>query len=99
MSNPGREYLGTKHNVGLDFIEYYAKKKRLTFNKRSSVMISESDDFVLMKSSTFMNTSGGNLKKLQKIFGKIQPGNLLLCIDHLDLAIGKCRVKNGGSHK
>lgn len=99
LSNPGKKYAQTKHNIGLEFLEFYANKKNMSFNKRKSLEISESEDFVLMKSSTFMNTSGGNLKKLEKIFGKISPENLLLCIDHLDLAIGKCRVKNGGSHK
>lgn len=97
LSNPGKKYANTRHNIGLNFLEFYGRKKKLNFTKKHSLMMAESDKFILIKSSSFMNLSGNNLKKAQRAFGKIPVENVLVCADNLDLDIGKCRIKNGGS--
>lgn len=59
--------------------------------------ISETETFILVRSSTYMNNSGNNLKLIEKRFGKPSIENTLICCDFLDLEIGKFKIKEGVS--
>lgn len=101
LGNPGEEYENTRHNAGFMAIDALMKILPGAFQKNnghSSVFWkgrSRGGNIFLQKPMTFMNLSGKAVSKLMK-FHKIQPNEVLLIFDDLDLPFGKIRIKNGG---
>ena len=101
LGNPGDEYKDTRHNAGFMAVDALMKKLPGAFqenNGHSSVFWkgrSRGGNIFLQKPMTFMNLSGKAVSKLMK-FQKIEPKEVLLIFDDLDLPFGKLRIKNGG---
>ncbi len=99
LGNMGAEYDGTRHNIGFDVVDALAKKFEVKFEHERLGDVGEfrhkSRTFVLLKPSTFMNLSGKAVKYwLQK--KKIQPDNLLIILDDLNLDFGRQRIRGKG---
>jgi PTH1 family peptidyl-tRNA hydrolase len=101
LGNPGSEYEGTRHNIGVDVIEVLAqrhdgrlrKTKELAF--ADEVRIGQSR-VALAYPQTFMNNSGQAVAPLWRRYGIEDPANLVVCHDELDLPVGRFKLKLGG---
>ncbi len=101
LGNPGKEYESTRHNAGFMAVDALIEKLPGAFqenNGHSGIYWkgrSRGGNIFLLKPMTFMNLSGKSVSKLMKTH-KIQPNEVLLVFDDLDLPFGKIRIKNGG---
>jgi len=99
LGNMGREYDGTRHNVGFEVVDFLAKEFEVSFKNDSLGDIAEfrfkGRTFVLLKPSTFMNLSGDAVGGFARYY-KINPENILVVHDELDLLPGALRLKKGG---
>ncbi len=101
LGNPGREYAGTRHNVGFDVVELLAERHgaSLKAGKERSLVVEVRLDgarLVLAEPSTYMNLSGEAVAPLVRRFGIDDPSKLVIVHDELDLPLGRVRVKVGG---
>ena len=103
LGNPGPEYEATRHNAGFWFIDEVARSLRVSLTPERgyfglAARASTADGPVwLLQPMTFMNLSGKSVAALARFF-KIEPGEILVAHDELDLLPGHVKMKFGGSH-
>jgi PTH1 family peptidyl-tRNA hydrolase len=103
LGNPGPEYDATRHNAGFWFIDEVARTLRVSLTPERSYFglaarANLADGPVwLLEPMTFMNLSGKSVAALARFF-KIEPGEILVAHDELDLMPGQVKMKLGGSH-
>ena len=102
LGNPGPEYEATRHNAGFWFVDEVAARlsarlapERSYFGLAARVNI-DGRPLWLLEPTTFMNLSGKSVAALARFF-KIEPGEILVAHDELDLLPGQVRMKIGGS--
>ena len=100
LGNPGERYKLTRHNVGFmvldkliqkSTVEGWDKKFDSFFNK----IIIDQKSIILLKPLTFMNVSGHAVQKVKNFYG-IDPDNIVIIHDDIDLELGKIKLKKGG---
>jgi len=101
LGNPGRQYAGTRHNVGFDVIDELAKRHRVGFEAApADAMMGkwrhDGDIVLLVKPLTFMNLSGVAVGQLLRYF-KIDVPDLIVICDDVNLPLGRLRVRGSGS--
>lgn len=100
LGNPGTQYEHTRHNVGFRVVDMLAAHNGWQWERRKRVMLANgtlgSEKVVLVKPLTFMNNSGEAVGELVH-WHKLQPEDLLVIYDELDLPIGKVRLRAKGS--
>lgn len=102
LGNPGPEYAHTRHNAGFLAVDLLGENLRATYwkdeagSKVAVVRFGEAD-LVLAKPQSFMNVSGGPVKKLADAYGVATP-ELIVVHDDLDLPPGRVLCKRGGGH-
>ena len=102
LGNPGQTYARQPHNVGFMTLDAISCKHNVIFTKhKSKSMIAtlrlNNMNVILSKPQTFMNLSGQSVQELVRYYD-IQPDNILVIFDDLDLPIGDIRIrKSGGS--
>jgi PTH1 family peptidyl-tRNA hydrolase len=101
LGNPGPEYKRTRHNAGYRVVDKLASKLGWKWSERRSRAILASgtiglEKVVLAKPITFMNLSGQAVGELVRWY-KIQPEDVLVVYDELDLPVGKIRLRARGS--
>lgn len=101
LGNPGPKYHGTRHNVGFDLIDRLAQGAGVVgFARKFEGLSAEVEiDFtrvLLLKPDTFMNLSGRSVGQAVR-FHKIDPADLLVVCDDLNLPLGRLRIRKGGS--
>lgn len=102
LGNPGAKYAANRHNIGFmaldriaadhDFGPWRARFQALTAEGRLG-----DARVTLLKPQTFMNLSGQSVGEAARYL-KLTPAEVIVLHDELDLAPGKCRVKQGGGH-
>ena len=101
LGNIGDQYINTRHNIGFEILDSFAKKHELIFkpSKFGSVSLYKlkGRSFILLKPDTYMNLSGKSVKYWLK-FENITIENLLIIGDDLNLPFGKLRLKSKGSN-
>ena len=102
LGNPGESYKQTRHNAGFWWIDFIAKNHRLTLKKSSKFIGSfakydKESDYYFLKPNTFMNDSGLSILALSKYY-KIEPEEILVVHDELDIEPGNIKLKLGGGH-
>lgn len=102
LGNPGTKYAGNRHNIGFMAIDRIASDHgfspwRGKFQGSLSDGRLGSEKVVLLKPGTFMNLSGQSVGEAMRFY-KLDPSDVVVFHDELDLAPGKCRVKTGGGH-
>lgn len=102
LGNPGKAYAGNRHNIGFMALDAIAGAcNAAPFRKKFQGETSEarigSERAILLKPETYMNESGRSVAEAAR-FHKIEPGDIVVLHDELDLAPGKMRVKLGGGH-
>jgi PTH1 family peptidyl-tRNA hydrolase len=101
LGNPGAQYEQTRHNVGFRVVDKLAAKLGWKWTERRSRAILASgmlgpEKVVLVKPITYMNNSGEAVSELMRWY-KVQPEDILVVYDELDLPVGKIRLKSNGS--
>ena len=102
LGNPGENYKKTRHNAGFWWIDFIAKNHRLTLKKSSKFIGSfakydKESDYYFLKPNTFMNDRGLSILALSKYY-KIEPEEILVVHDELDIEPGNIKLKLGGGH-
>ena len=100
LGNPGEQYSRSRHNAGFMTIDRIAKAKGVELSRRRfkgvTAEITLADQpAILVKPQTFYNLSGDCISDLLGYF-KIDPQNLIVLHDELDLEAGRLRMKQGG---
>lgn len=102
LGNPGRDYAGNRHNIG--FMAADAIVRRHSFSpwrQKFSGEIAEGtvagEKVAVLKPLTYMNESGRSVAAAAQ-FWKIEPKDIVVFHDELDLPPAKMRVKTGGGH-
>lgn len=103
LGNPGPEYDATRHNAGFWFVDGAARalKASLTMDKSYAGLVArtafQGQTVWLLEPQTYMNLSGKSVGALARFF-KINPDEVLVVHDELDLAPGEAKLKFGGGH-
>ena len=103
LGNPGPEYTATRHNAGFWFVDEVAARLRVSLAPERSYFgmaargSVEGRPLWLLEPTTYMNLSGKSVAALARFF-KIEPGEILVAHDELDLLPGQVKLKLGGSH-
>ena len=99
LGNPGREYERTRHNAGWMVMDELARRHGGSFRSKFSGQLSETrlDDLklALLKPETYMNVSGQSIGAARKFF-KVDPADVLIVHDDVDLEPGRLQAKFGG---
>ena len=101
LGNPGREYHGTRHNLGFRLLDELAREHQIPLGRRGLKSVYgrgriARTEVILAKPQTYMNLSGEAVQRLLHFF-KIPPQDLITLHDDLDLPWGKIRIRIGGS--
>jgi len=102
LGNPGAEYEATRHNAGFWWIDALADKLglRLVPERAYQGLVARANlpggPVWLLEPMTFMNRSGASVAPLARFF-KIEPKEILVVHDELDLLPGQAKLKFGGS--
>ncbi len=103
LGNPGAEHLRTRHNAGFWFADALAAREGVRFGVESKlrgevakVVVAERPVW-LLKPLTFMNASGASVGAALR-YWKIEPEQMLVVHDDLDLPAGTARLKFDGGH-
>ena len=105
LGNPEPEYSYTRHNMGFDVVNTLALKYNIKVEKNGFKALYglgtiENEKVILCKPQTFMNLSGESIIEIAKFY-KIEPQNIIVIYDDIDIAPGivKIRKKGGaGNH-
>lgn len=94
LGNPGREYENTRHNIGFIVLDNYLGNVKWSskFNGSYFETNIKGEKYVFLKPQSYMNLSGGVVKKYVDYF-KIDISDVLVIQDDLDLEVGKIRIK------
>ena len=100
LGNPGEKYEHSRHNVGFDVISIIAAKlntpiKKLKFQGTIGETIYKGEKLVLIKPQTFMNLSGLTVQEALSWY-KLEPKDMLLLVDDIDLPLGQVRIRAKG---
>lgn len=102
LGNPGPKYAGHRHNIGFMALDRIAADHGFpAWKGKHQGSISEGRfgpvRAVLLKPETFMNNSGQSVQAAAGFF-KIEPADIIVLHDEIDLAPGKVKYKMGGGH-
>jgi PTH1 family peptidyl-tRNA hydrolase len=103
LGNPGPEYESTRHNAGFWWLEEVARELKvpLVMDKSYYGLVARTSvkgqAVWLLEPQTFMNLCGKSVAALARFF-KIQPQEILVAHDELDIVPGEAKLKLGGSH-
>lgn len=100
LGNPGEKYSHTRHNVGFDVIDILSQKLDIPVKKlKCRATIGEGmlggEKIVLIKPQTFMNLSGLTVSDALSWY-KVEPKDILLIVDDIDLPLGQVRIRAKG---
>ena len=102
LGNPGKKYAGTRHNAGFWWVDGLARaagtacRHEARFHGEVAKIPGPAGDIWLLKPATYMNESGRAVGALADFF-RIEPADILIVHDELDLAPGTVKLKSGGS--
>jgi peptidyl-tRNA hydrolase, PTH1 family len=102
LGNPGSRYHGTRHNVGFEVVDLLAESVHTgRFQGRFKAQVAElregSTKVLLVKPETFMNLSGQSVRQFMDFY-QVQPADVLVVCDDINLPLGKLRVRAKGTH-
>lgn len=101
LGNPGRKYIGTRHNVGFDTIDLLAyrnsvKLNKLKFHGAFNDISINNEKTLIVKPLTYMNRSGITVLDMINYY-KVPIENTILIYDDVDLEFCKLRIRPSGS--
>lgn len=98
LGNPGREYAGTRHNVGFMVADRLAAGAGAIFRveKKWRAELASTGGLLLCKPQTYMNLSGECVGAIGQFY-KIAPSEMLVVLDDMALPLGRLRIRENGS--
>lgn len=108
LGNPGKEYAGSRHNAGFIFLDQLIKNSKIVTNNDASFQLEKKfsaeilevrvggEKIILAKPQTFMNLSGQAVSKIVSYY-KVDPSDLIVVSDDLDLPVGTLRIRHDGA--
>lgn len=102
LGNPGRQYEGTRHNVGFAVVELLSQgptagKWQSRFQADVCELIEDGEKLFLVKPRTFMNLSGRSVRQVVDFY-QLEATDLLVVCDDISLPLGKLRARARGTH-
>lgn len=96
LGNPGDQYKYTRHNIGFLVADFLAEKWNISLKRQKNRLVCgkgrvDRTPVMLAKPYTYMNLSGEPLKAMD-----VDPGDLIVIHDDMDIPFGLVRVKSGG---
>lgn len=100
LGNPGSKYAGSRHNVGFMTIDTLARKlpegrERQRFESVIAECDVDGSRVILAKPLTMMNNSGHAVRQILRWYD-VEPQDMLVIYDELDLPFGRIRLRPGG---
>lgn len=100
LGNPGAKYAHNRHNIGFMAIETIAARHRFSpwrarFQSQVAEGLVDGEKVLALKPDTYMNLSGQAVGEAAR-FHKIEPGEIIVLHDEIELVAGKVKVKKGG---
>lgn len=101
LGNPGQKYEHTRHNVGFDVVDGFARRQGVVINRQKGQSLLgecflKGKHILLCKPQTYMNLSGDAVEDLISFY-KIPLEKLLVVYDDTDLPQGHIRLRKNGS--
>jgi PTH1 family peptidyl-tRNA hydrolase len=102
LGNPSPKYEKNRHNIGFMAVDEIVRRHSFgPYRARFQSLVAEGDlsgeKILAMKPTTFMNESGRAVGEAMRYY-KLEPKDVLVIHDELDLVAGKIRVKQDGGH-
>ena len=108
LGNPGKEYEGTRHNIGRAVVSRLAEKLGLRFKRAAPFealharcerngVEQNSVEVDLLLPETYMNDSGRSISRFMRFF-KLGLESLVVVVDDIAIPFGTMRVRMNGSH-
>ena len=100
LGNPGQKYDKTEHNTGFMTMDHYLDEKGLSLDKDKfeglwTKQKINGEDVILLEPQTYMNESGRSVSQVANFF-KVDPEDILIIQDDMDMPIGKIRIRANG---
>ena len=97
LGNPGNRFQYTRHNVGFMAVDGFSRRLGINITDlKFKALVGKKGDLLLVKPQTFMNLSGESVMPLMNYF-KIEPQDLMVVYDDMDIPLGELRIKPKGS--
>jgi len=102
LGNPGEQYQATRHNIGFMVAERFASRCGIQLKKKGhqgvyGVGRCDGEETSVLLPQTYMNLSGASVGSCLKSLG-VDPGDLIVIHDDIDLPFGQLKFKSGGGH-
>lgn len=99
LGNPGDKYQNTRHNLGFRVVDEFGRQitnSKFQISKNLKAEISKTENLILAKPQTFMNSSGDAIQVIAHFY-KIPVEDIIVIHDDLDISLGKIKIRQGGS--
>jgi PTH1 family peptidyl-tRNA hydrolase len=100
LGNPGSKYDRTRHNVGFAVVDELARRWKAelksSVRRHARLATVKDKDVLLAQPHTFMNLSGNSVAGIMAFY-KVQPADVLIVVDEVQLPLGKLRLRPSGS--
>ena len=102
LGNPGAQYANTPHSVGFEVVDALAADAGVAWEEKRQFKclmaraVVAGQPTILVKPQTFMNLSGDSVAPVVK-YHNATAADLLVVQDDIDLAVGRLRIRKGGS--
>lgn len=101
LGNPGKKYAQTRHNMGFITVDQLAEKHDIKVDKlKFKALVGEGriagQKVLLVKPQTYMNLSGESIREVMHFY-KLEPEQLIVIYDDIDLEAGALRIRKFGS--
>lgn len=101
LGNPGRDYKWTRHNVGYEVIDKLAYDNNIDMNREKfKAVVGEGhigfEKVIFIKPITYMNLSGESVREFVNFY-KLEPEDIIVLCDDINLPVGSIRIRTKGS--
>ena len=102
LGNPGKQYHGTRHNVGFAVVDTLASgptagRFQSRFQAQVADLMEGEQKVLLVKPETFMNLSGQSVRQVIDFY-QVELADLLVVCDDINLPLGRLRIRTKGTH-
>ena len=98
LGNPGSRYNFTRHNAGFLALDFYFKRKGLSWEEKPKfgAIWTRDDEVFFIKPQDYYNDSGRAMAEFVRYY-KINLSDVLVICDNFDLEFGKVRARTTGA--
>lgn len=101
LGNPGKKYNISRHNIGFEVADEFARSNNIVMNKtKFKAIIGEGivsgEKVIVVKPQTFMNLSGESVMSIMNFYN-LDIENMIVIYDDIDIEVGKLRIRKKGS--